>query len=78
MRRWRTSPVLPTMLDMRECLDGLERHVTDGATALGVTRTTLSRVLHGKAAVSPEMAVRLSKAFGSTAGFWRRLQMHDD
>jgi len=63
---------------VRECLDGLKLNVTDGAEALGVTRTTLSRVLNGKAAVSPEMAVRLSKAFGSTAGFWMRLQMNYD
>ena len=63
---------------VRECLDGLKLNVTDGAAALGVTRTTLSRVLNGKAAVSPEMAVRLSKAFGSTAGFWMRLQMNYD
>ena len=63
---------------VRECLDDLKLKVTDGAAALGVTRTTLSRVLNGKAAVSPEMAVRLSKAFGSTAGFWMRLQMNYD
>ena len=63
---------------VRECLDGLKLNVTDAAAALGVTRTTLSRVLNGKAAVSPEMAVRLSKAFGSTTGFWMRLQMNYD
>jgi addiction module HigA family antidote len=63
---------------VRECLEGLEMNVTDAAAALGVTRTTLSRVVNGKAGVSPEMAVRLSKAFGSTAGFWMRLQMNSD
>ena len=49
---------------VRECLDGLKLNVTEGAEALGVTRPPLSRVLNGKAGVSPEMAVRLSKAFG--------------
>jgi antitoxin HigA-1 len=63
---------------IRDCLDGLKLNVTDGAAALGVTRTTLSRVLNGKASVSPEMAVRLSKAFGSTPGFWLRLQLNYD
>ena len=43
---------------VREGLDRLKLNVTDGAAALGVTRTTLSRVLNGKTAVSPEMAVR--------------------
>jgi antitoxin HigA-1 len=63
---------------VRECLDGLTLNVTQGAAALRVTRTTLSRILNGKAGVSPEMAVRLSKAFGSTTGFWLRLQLNYD
>jgi addiction module HigA family antidote len=63
---------------VRECLEGLQLSVTEGAAALGVTRTTLSRVLNGKAGISPEMAVRLSKAFGSSAGFWLRLQLNYD
>jgi len=49
---------------IRDCLDELGISVTDGAKALGVTRATLSRLLNGKASVSPEMAVRLEKALG--------------
>jgi addiction module HigA family antidote len=52
--------------------------VTDGAKALGVTRTALSRVINRKAGVSFEMAVRLEKAIGSKAGFWLRLQLNYD
>ena len=63
---------------IRDCLDELKINVTDGAKALGVTRPTLSRLLHGKAGVSPEMAVRLEKALGSSAGFWLRLQLNYD
>lgn len=44
---------------IRDCLDELQISVTDGAKALGVTRTTLSRLLNAKASVSPEMALRL-------------------
>jgi addiction module HigA family antidote len=58
--------------------DGLNLTITEGAAALGVNRTTLSRLINGKANVSPEMAVRLSKAFGSTTGFWLRLQLNYD
>jgi antitoxin HigA-1 len=58
--------------------DGLNLTITKGAAALGVTRTTLSRLINGKSNVSPEMAVRLSKAFGSTAGFWLRMQLNYD
>jgi antitoxin HigA-1 len=63
---------------IRDCLDELKISVTDGAKALGVTRATLSRLLNGKASVSPEMAVRLEKALGSSAGFWLRLQLNYD
>ena len=63
---------------IRDCLDELKISVTDGAKALGVTRATLSRVLNAKASVSPEMAVRLEKALGSSAGFWLRLQLNYD
>ena len=63
---------------IRDCLDDLGVNVTEGAKALGVTRATLSRVLNRKAAVSAEMAVRLEKAIGSTAGFWLRLQLNYD
>src|ERR1700683_2099491 len=63
---------------IRDCLDELGVNVTDGAKALGVSRAALSRVLNRKAAVSAEMAVRLEKAIGSTAGFWLRLQLNYD
>lgn len=63
---------------IRDCLDELGVTVTDGAKALGVTRTALSRLINRKAGVSAEMAVRLEKALGSTAGFWLRLQINYD
>jgi addiction module HigA family antidote len=72
------DPCHPGEIIRDVCLAGLRLNVTEGAAALGVTRTTLSRILNGKAGVSPEMSVRLSKAFGSTAGFWLRLQMNYD
>jgi len=63
---------------IRDCLDELGVNVTEGAKALGVTRSALSRVINRRAGVSAEMAVRLEKAIGSTAGFWMRLQMNYD
>ena len=63
---------------IRDCLDELGVNVTEGAKALGVTRAALSRVLNRKAAVSAQMAVRLEKTIGSTAGFWLRLQLNYD
>lgn len=56
------------------CLDAVGINVTDAAQALGVARHTLSRVLNGHAAISPEMAIRFEKAGWSNATHWLRLQ----
>src|ERR1039457_2707258 len=60
------------------CLEPLSLSVTEGAKILGVTRQALNNVVNGKAAISPEMAIRLSKAFGSTAETWLRMQLAYD
>ena len=56
------------------CLGPLELSITEGAEVLGVARHTLSRLINGQAALSPEMAIRLEKAFGGTADSWLRMQ----
>ena len=56
------------------CLVPLGLNVTEGARVLGVARHTLSRLLNGHAAISPEMAIRLEKAGWSNAEFWLRRQ----
>lgn len=48
--------------------------ITDAAERLGVSRTTLSRVVNGRAGISPDLAVRLERAGVSTARFWMTLQ----
>jgi addiction module HigA family antidote len=60
------------------CLEPLGLSVTDAAKALGVSRKTLSAVLNGRAGVSPEMAVRLSIAFDTTAESWLNQQVQYD
>ena len=60
------------------CLEPLGLSVTEGARVLGVTRQALNNVIHGKSAISPEMAIRLTKAFGSTAETWLRMQLAYD
>jgi addiction module HigA family antidote len=56
------------------CLDALGLSVTEAAHHLGVARHTLSRLLNGRAGISPEMAIRLEKADWSNADHWLRLQ----
>ena len=52
------------------CLEPLGLSVTDAAKALGVSRKTLSMVVNGRAGISPEMAIRLSIAFDTSAESW--------
>jgi addiction module HigA family antidote len=52
--------------------------ITGAAEALGVTRQQLHKVISGRSGISPEMAVRLEKAIGSTADTWLRMQMAYD
>lgn len=68
------SPPHPGHSIKQNCLDPLGLSVTEAARALGVARHTLSRVLNGHAAISPEMAIRLEKAGWSNAEFWLRRQ----
>ena len=60
------------------CLEPLGLSVTEAAEVLGVTRQTLNNVIHGKSGISPQMAIRLSKAFGSTPETWLRMQLAYD
>ncbi len=62
----------------QNCLDPLSLNVTEAAKVLGVARHTLSRVLNGHAAISPDMAIRLEKAGWSKAEFWLRRQATHD
>ncbi|MDQ3249529.1 MAG: HigA family addiction module antitoxin [Chloroflexota bacterium] len=72
------NPTHPGIIIKHDCLEALGLSVTDGAKALGVTRPTLSRLINEKAGVSLDMAIRLSKAFGSTPEFWLKLQLNYD
>lgn len=59
-------------------IDGSTLTVTHFAEQIGVTRAALSRVLNGKAAISPEMALRLSEALGGSAESWLHMQADYD
>ena len=68
------NPPHPGQSIKENCLLPLGLNVTRAAKVLGVARHTLSRVLNGHAAISPEMAIRLEKAGWSNAEFWLRRQ----
>jgi len=60
------------------CLEPLGLSVTEGAGILGDTRQTLNNVVNNKSGISPEMAIRLSKKFGSTPETWLRMHLAYD
>jgi len=68
-------PVHPGKIIKHDCMDALKLNVTEAAKILGVLRPTLSKVINGKASLSPEMAICVSKAFGSTPEHWLRMQL---
>jgi addiction module HigA family antidote len=61
---------------LREYLGEME--IAEAAKRLGVTRTTLSRIVNGRAGISAEMSLRLSDALGTHAAFWSGLQLDFD
>ena len=69
-----SDPPHPGLGIRQNCLDPLGLNVTAAARVLGVARHTLSRLLNGRTAISPEMAIRLEKAGWSNAEFWMRRQ----
>ncbi len=72
------NPPHPGGIVRRQCLEPLGLSVTRAASGLGVTRQALSELLNGHTGVSVEMAIRLSKAFGSTPETWLGMQMAFD
>jgi len=68
------NPPHPGLSVRINCLEPLGLSVTEGAKALGVSRTTLSRLLNADAGISADMAIRLEKAGWSNADHWLRLQ----
>jgi addiction module HigA family antidote len=72
------NPAHPGRIVRSACLEPLGLSVTDGAKVLGVSRQALNNVINGKSGISPQMAIRLSKAFGSTPETWLRMQLAYD
>ncbi len=72
------NPPHPGEIIKELCLEPLGLTITEVAAALGVSRKTLSAILNGRAGVSPEMAVRLSLAFDTSAESWLNQQVQYD
>jgi antitoxin HigA-1 len=72
------KPPHPGTTVLHDCITPLSLSITDAAAALGVSRNSLSELVNARRGISPEMAVRLSKAFGGSAESWLMQQMNYD
>ena len=68
------NPPHPGLSVRHDCLEPLGLSVTEGARVLGVSRKQFSDVVNCRSGISPEMAIRLDKAFGGGAETWYRIQ----
>ena len=68
------NPPHPGLSVRHDCLEPLGLTVAEAAMRLGVSRKQLSDLVNGHSGISPEMAIRLEKAFGGDANTWYRLQ----
>ena len=72
------NPPHPGAFIRQQCLEPLGLTVTEAAKGLAVSRNTLSMLLNGRLGISPEMAIRLSQAFGGSPESWLQQQMQYD
>jgi addiction module HigA family antidote len=72
------NPPHPGEIVRNDCIEPLGLTITEAAEGLGVSRKHLSALVNGRAGISPEMAIRLSKAFGGSPESWLTQQMQYD
>lgn len=78
MRRMERKPTHPGKIIREDHLKPLDITISGLASVLGVSRKTLSKILNGRGAVTPDMALRLARAFNTTADFRLNLQKNHD
>jgi len=78
MTEMKRRPIHPGKIIREDYLKPLGLTITHLAETIGVSRKTLSKIVNGKGSVSPDMALRLSRAFGTSPEFWLNLQKHYD
>ena len=78
MRRMIRRPTHPGKIIKEDYLLPLSLTIKDMAESLGISRKTLSKIINQRGAVTPEMALRLSRAFDTTPDFWMNLQKNFD
>ncbi len=78
MKKIIRKPTHPGAILKEDYLDPLDITITDMAAMLGISRKTLSKILNENGSITPDMALRLSRAFGTTPDLWLNLQKNYD
>ncbi|MBN2804427.1 MAG: HigA family addiction module antidote protein [Deltaproteobacteria bacterium] len=78
MAKIKRKPTHPGNILKEDYLVPLEISITDMSGRLGISRKTLSKILNEKGSVTPDMALRLSRAFETTPDLWLNLQKNYD
>ena len=78
MTKMKRQPTHPGCILREDYLKPLAVSVTDMALKLGVSRKTISKIINEKGAVTPDMALRLSRSFSTTPELWLNLQKNYD
>lgn len=72
------KPVHPGKIIQEDYLKPLAITITDMASKLGVSRKTLSKIINEKGSITPDMSLRLARAFDTTPELWMNLQKNYD
>ncbi len=72
------QPTHPGGILKRHYLEPLSLTITEVADGIGVSRKTLSKIINERGSITPDMALRLSKAFNTSAKLWLNLQTNYD
>ena len=78
MRKMKRQPTHPGGIIKEDYLEPLSLTVTDMANTLGVSRKTLSKIINKRGAITPDMALRLARAFDTSPDLWLNLQKNYD
>jgi len=78
MRKMKRQPTHPGKIIKEDYLEPLSITIKDMSESLGVSRKTLSKIINERGSITPDMALRLSRAFNTTPVFWLNLQKNYD
>ncbi len=78
MNRMKRKPTHPGKIIQEDYLKPLSISITEMASTLGVSRKTLSKIINERGSITPDMALRLGRAFDTTPELWMNLQINYD